>query len=59
MSIRVIFDSMPGMALIQLELNQIQVVTSKCSEPQVITVMLMNERSDVSNSFERTNRNLI
>ena len=28
-------NSVPGMALIQLEINQPQVVTTKCSEPQV------------------------
>ena len=27
--------SVPGMARIQLEINQPQVVTAKCSEPQV------------------------
>lgn len=27
---------MPGMTRIQLEINQSQVVTAKCSEPQVV-----------------------
>lgn len=30
------FFGVPGMALIQLETNQPQVVTAKCSEPQVV-----------------------
>ena len=30
------FLSVPGMARIQLEINQPQVVTAKCSEPQVV-----------------------
>ena len=30
------FISVPGMARIQLEINQPQVVTTKCSEPQVV-----------------------
>ena len=30
------FSSVPGMARIQLEINQPQVVTAKCSEPQVV-----------------------
>lgn len=31
-----IFYSVPGMALIQLEINQPWVFTAKCSEPQAI-----------------------
>ena len=30
------FLCVPGMARIQLEINQPQVVTAKCSEPQVV-----------------------
>lgn len=30
------FICVPGMARIQLEINQPQVVTAKCSEPQVV-----------------------
>ena len=30
-----ILNGVPGMALIQLEINQPQVFTAKCSEPQV------------------------
>lgn len=30
-----VFVCVPGMALIQLEINQLQVVTAKYSEPQV------------------------
>ena len=32
----VFFMCVPGMARIQLEINQPQVVTAKCSEPQVV-----------------------
>ena len=31
-----LFICVPGMARIQLEINQPQVVTAKCSEPQVV-----------------------
>ena len=31
-----LFLCVPGMARIQLEINQPQVVTAKCSEPQVV-----------------------
>ena len=30
------FRCVPGMALIQLEINQPQVFTAKCNEPQVV-----------------------
>ena len=32
----VLFACVPGMALIQLEINQPQVFTAKCNEPQVV-----------------------
>lgn len=31
-----LFICVPGMALIQLEINQPQVFTAKCNEPQVV-----------------------
>ena len=31
-----LFFCVPGMALIQLEINQPQVFTAKCNEPQVV-----------------------
>ena len=34
--IHTLFLCVPGMARIQLEINQPQVVTAKCSEPQVV-----------------------
>ena len=30
------YSGVPGMALIQLEINQPQVFTAKCNEPQVV-----------------------
>ena len=42
------FCSVPGMALIQLEINQPQVVTAKCSEPQVVNSDVMDEGSGVA-----------
>lgn len=33
---KVLFKCVPGMTRIQLEINQSQVVTAKCSEPQVV-----------------------
>ena len=32
------FNGVPGMALIQSEINRPQVVTAKCSEPQADTI---------------------
>ena len=37
-SLMVVFYSVPGMALIQLEINRPQVFTAKCSEPQADTI---------------------
>ncbi|KXU40896.1 hypothetical protein HMPREF3037_03098 [Candidatus Stoquefichus sp. KLE1796] len=42
------FFGVPGMALIQLETNQPQVVTAKCSEPQVVNSNVMDEGSGVA-----------
>ena len=42
------FFGVPGMALIQLETNQPQVVTAKCSEPQVVDSDVMGEGSGVT-----------
>ena len=39
---------MPGMAWIQLEINQPQVFTAKCSEPQAVDSDVMGEGSDVA-----------
>ena len=36
------------MALIQLEINQLQVVTAKCSEPQAVDSDVMGEGSGVA-----------
>lgn len=33
-----LFNSVPGMALIQSEINRPQVFTAKCSEPQADTI---------------------
>ena len=52
------FSSVPGMALIQSETVRPQVFTAKCSEPQAIAVK-RGGRKRCSDSFERTNRNLI
>lgn len=38
----------PGMALIQLEINQPQVVTAKCSGPQAVDSDVMGEGSGVA-----------
>ena len=40
--------SVPGMALIQLEINQPQVVTAKCSDPQVVNSNVEDEGSGVA-----------
>lgn len=42
------FYSVPGMALIQSEINRPQVFTAKCSEPQVGTSNGMDEGSGVT-----------
>ena len=42
------FGSVPGMALIQLEINQPQVVTAKCSDPQVVNSNVEDEGSGVT-----------
>ena len=39
--------SVPGMALIQLEINQPQVFTAKCNEPQVVVSDGKDEGSGV------------
>ena len=39
---------MPGMAWIQLEINQPQVFTAKCSEPQATDSDVMGGRSGVA-----------
>ena len=36
--VRFSFNSVPGMALIQSEINRPQVFTAKCSEPQADTI---------------------
>ena len=41
------FFCVPGMALIQLEINQPQVFTAKCNEPQVVVSDGKDERSGV------------
>ena len=38
----------PGMAWVQLEINQPQVVTAKCSEPQAVDSDVMGEGSGVA-----------
>ena len=43
----VLFYSVPGMALIQLEINQPQVFTAKCNEPQVVVSDGKDEGSGV------------
>ena len=40
--------SVPGMAWVQLEINQPQVVTAKCSEPQAVDSDVMGEGSGVA-----------
>ena len=42
------FLSVPGMARIQLEIDQPQVVTAKCSEPQVVDSDVRDEGSGVA-----------
>ena len=42
------FFSVPGMALIQLEINQPQVFTAKCSDPQVDNSNVEDEGSGVA-----------
>lgn len=42
------FSSVPGMALIQLETNQPQVFTAKCSDPQVDNSNVEDEGSGVA-----------
>ena len=42
------FACVPGMAWVQLELNQPQVVTAKCSEPQAVDSDVMGEGSGVA-----------
>ena len=43
-----LFFSVPGMAWVQLEINQPQVVTAKCSEPQAVDSDVMGEGSGVA-----------
>ena len=43
-----LFDCVPGMAWVQLEINQPQVVTAKCSEPQAVDSDVMGEGSGVA-----------
>ena len=40
--------SVPGMAWVQLEINQPQVVTAKCSGPQAVDSDVMGEGSGVA-----------
>ena len=42
------FICVPGMARIQLEISQPQVVTAKCSEPQAVDSDVMGEGSGVA-----------
>ena len=42
------FLSVPGMARIQLEINQPRVFTAKCSEPQAVDSDVMGEGSGVA-----------
>ena len=42
------FFGVPGMAWIQLEINQPQVFTAKCSEPQAVDSDVMGEGSGVA-----------
>ena len=44
----VAFACVPGMAWIQLEINQPQVVAAKCSEPQAVDSDVMGEGSGVA-----------
>ena len=53
------FCCVPGMALIQLEINQPQVFTAKCNEPQVVVSDGKNEGSGVVIPLSVRNRNLI
>ena len=43
-----LLDCVPGMAWVQLEINQPQVVTAKCSEPQAVDSDVMGEGSGVA-----------
>ena len=42
------YSGVPGMALIQLEINQPWVVTAKCSEPQAVDSDVMGGGSGVA-----------
>ena len=42
------FSSVPGMARIQSEIDRSQVVTAKCSEPQVVDSDVKDEGSGVA-----------
>ena len=42
------YMGVPGMALIQLEINQPQVFTAKCSDPQVVNSNVEDEGSGVA-----------
>ena len=44
---KLLFQCVPGMALIQLEINQPQVFTAKCNEPQVVVSDDKDKGSDV------------
>lgn len=43
-----LFFGVPGMARVQLEINQPRVVTAKCSEPQAVDSDVMGEGSGVA-----------
>jgi hypothetical protein len=45
---KVYFYCVPGMTRIQLEINQPQVFTAKCSEPQAVDSDVMGEGSGVA-----------
>lgn len=47
-NVRRSFSCVPGMAWIQLEINQPQVVAAKCSEPQAVDSDVMGEGSGVA-----------
>ena len=42
------YSCVPGMACVQLEINQPQVFTAKCSEPQAVGSDVMGEGSGVA-----------
>ena len=48
MELSLAFPCVPGMAWIQLEINQPQVVAAKCSEPQAVDSDVMGEGSGVA-----------